>query len=253
MSHPVKEGERMNAMSLTPSLEDYIETIYELCREKRVARVRDIVRDRGVKSSTVTSAFKRLNALGLIQYEKREYVYLTEEGEAEARRVISRHDLLSHFFASVLMMPKKAASEEACVMEHCFSDAARDRLVCFFEYLNEVSETESKQFLEGFRQYIESGKSGGANRNLRGKRRKSKERTSLKTLAEIEAGQKGEVVQVGAKGAVRQRLLDMGLIPGSLVNVDRVAPTGDPIWIRLRGYQLSLRLSEARSVIIVSK
>ena len=51
-------------------------------------------------------------------------------------------------------------------------------------------------------------------------------------------------------GAIRQRLLDMGILPKHLVEVERVAPAGDPIWIRLEGYQLSLRRAEASSILV---
>ena len=50
---------------------------------------------------------------------------------------------------------------------------------------------------------------------------------------------------VGGEGALRLRLLDMGLIPGTAVSVRKVAPLGDPIEIRIRGYELTLRLEDA--------
>jgi Fe2+ transport system protein FeoA len=56
------------------------------------------------------------------------------------------------------------------------------------------------------------------------------------------------VWQVDARGAVRQRLLDMGLLPGARVAVERAAMAGDPIWIKLHGYQLSLRRAEAKAI-----
>jgi Fe2+ transport system protein FeoA len=55
---------------------------------------------------------------------------------------------------------------------------------------------------------------------------------------------------VDGSGAVRQRLLDMGILPGVTIEVERVAPAGDPLWIRLQGYQLSLRRAEAKAIAI---
>ena len=53
---------------------------------------------------------------------------------------------------------------------------------------------------------------------------------------------------MGGAGALRCRLLDMGLIPGTRIEVIKAAPMGDPIQIRLRGYELTLRLDDARLI-----
>lgn len=67
-------------------------------------------------------------------------------------------------------------------------------------------------------------------------------------LSDLRPGERGRVARVDATGAVRQRLLDMGLLPDTVIELERLAPAGDPVWIRLQGYQLSLRRSEARTV-----
>jgi len=56
------------------------------------------------------------------------------------------------------------------------------------------------------------------------------------------------IVQITGKGAIRQRLIDMGMLPNTHVFVERKAPGGNPIWIRLKGFQLSLRKEEARGI-----
>jgi ferrous iron transport protein A len=67
-------------------------------------------------------------------------------------------------------------------------------------------------------------------------------------LAQLAVGESGRVVSVGAAGALKRRLMDMGLLAGVTVKVERVAPLGDPLEVSLRGYQLSLRAREAESV-----
>jgi ferrous iron transport protein A len=69
------------------------------------------------------------------------------------------------------------------------------------------------------------------------------------SISRLHPGGRGRVSRVDARGAVRQRLLDMGLIPGAILRVERLAPTGDPIWISLRGTQIALRRQEAEAVI----
>ena len=70
------------------------------------------------------------------------------------------------------------------------------------------------------------------------------------TLDKVKIGEKGTIVGVTGKGAVKQRMMDMGLVPGSDVEVVRVAPLGDPIEILLKGYNLSLRRNEAKLVLV---
>lgn len=65
------------------------------------------------------------------------------------------------------------------------------------------------------------------------------------TLSELRPGERATVVSIGTTGAMRQRILDMGVTPNVSVQLIKVAPLGDPVEITVRGYQLSLRKSEA--------
>jgi DtxR family Mn-dependent transcriptional regulator len=69
-------------------------------------------------------------------------------------------------------------------------------------------------------------------------------------LHKLATGQRGVVVRVGGKGPSRRRMMDMGLVPGSEVEVVRVAPLGDPIEFTVKGYSLSLRKSEAKAITV---
>jgi len=71
-----------------------------------------------------------------------------------------------------------------------------------------------------------------------------------KTLNQLKINDKGEIIQIAAKGDIRRRLLDIGLIKGTHFKVLRVAPLGDPIEIFLKGFYLSLRKEEASQIII---
>ena len=68
------------------------------------------------------------------------------------------------------------------------------------------------------------------------------------TLAELPVGMRARIAAVGGEGALRRRLLDMGLTPNTEISVRKIAPMGDPIELRLRGYELTLRLDDARSI-----
>ena len=71
------------------------------------------------------------------------------------------------------------------------------------------------------------------------------------SVADLKPGQSGRVVHVNAVPAIRQRLLDMGVLTNIELTVERVAPSGDPVWIRLHNYQLALRRKEAAGVFVV--
>ena len=70
------------------------------------------------------------------------------------------------------------------------------------------------------------------------------------TLDMLKTGESARIAAVGGEGILRDRLLDMGLTPGTIVSLRRVAPLGDPIGITLRGYELTLRLEDARRIVI---
>lgn len=75
----------------------------------------------------------------------------------------------------------------------------------------------------------------------------------MKTLREVACGELVTVVKLHGDGALRRRILDMGLTKGAQVFVRKVAPLGDPIELTVRGYELSIRKSDAETVEITGK
>ena len=68
------------------------------------------------------------------------------------------------------------------------------------------------------------------------------------TLNELPVGKAAVITKVGGAGALRCRLLDMGLIPKTKIVITKVAPMGDPIEPRLRGYTLTIRIEDAKNI-----
>lgn len=68
------------------------------------------------------------------------------------------------------------------------------------------------------------------------------------TLKDLKPGESGKVTGIGEKGPSRRRIMDMGVTPGAIVKVIKVAPLGDPIEVNIRGYELSLRKDEAAQI-----
>lgn len=73
------------------------------------------------------------------------------------------------------------------------------------------------------------------------------------TLDTLPLGREAVITAVGGEGPLRLRLLDMGLIPKTVVRVEKAAPLGDPIELRVRGYALSLRKEDARNISVEVK
>ena len=70
----------------------------------------------------------------------------------------------------------------------------------------------------------------------------------MKTLKDVKVGQTVKVVKLHGEGAVRRRIMDMGITKGVEVYVRKVAPLGDPFELRVRGYELSLRKADAEII-----
>ena len=70
----------------------------------------------------------------------------------------------------------------------------------------------------------------------------------MKTLRDLRVGESATVTKVAGEGAIRRRIMDMGITKGVSVKVRKLAPLGDPIEITVRGYELSLRRADAEMV-----
>lgn len=70
----------------------------------------------------------------------------------------------------------------------------------------------------------------------------------MKTLKDVKIGSKANVVKLNGGGAVKRRIMDMGITKGVEVHIRKVAPLGDPIEITVRGYELSLRKADAEII-----
>ncbi|WP_331489640.1 ferrous iron transport protein A [Tepidibacter hydrothermalis] len=72
----------------------------------------------------------------------------------------------------------------------------------------------------------------------------------IRTLKDLAPGASGKVMMVKGKGAIKRRFMDMGVIKGTEINVEKVAPLGDPIEVKIKGYSLTLRKEDAQNIVI---
>ena len=71
-----------------------------------------------------------------------------------------------------------------------------------------------------------------------------------KSLRDVEVGTTAKVVKLTGSGAIKRRIMDMGITKGTTIEVRKVAPLGDPIEVTVRGFELSLRKDEAQNVLV---
>ena len=148
----MKPGSSPVVGQLSESLEDYIEIIYKLIEEHKVARVRDIAKAKDVKMSSVVSAIKRLDGEGLVKHEAREFIELTEAGADLAKRLLRRHNFLTSFLVEALQIEPEIAEPDACSMEHSISLETMTRLYDFAEFL-QSHPIEVKNIVDEFKKY----------------------------------------------------------------------------------------------------
>ena len=151
-----KDMNNISKNPITPTMEDYLEAIYNLAKEKRSVRVRDIAKKLEVKMPTVTNMLKTLSEKGLIDYEKYEYLELTEKGSDVGSNIDKRHQILRTFLADILKIDFNQADEDACKMEHAVSPSTIEAFVDFMEFIEHCPRG-GTSWLDYFNEYREHG------------------------------------------------------------------------------------------------
>ena len=128
-------------------------------------------------------------------------------------------------------------------MEHFLSDISMDHLVRFFEFLDTCKEGHG--LLKKFHDYLALDMCTPRCDIFHQQKRNNM------NVRKLKPGEKGRVARVEGSGPIRQRLLNMGIMSNVIVEMERISPAGDPVWIRFQGMQLSLRKKEAESIVLV--
>jgi DtxR family Mn-dependent transcriptional regulator len=142
---------------LSASLEDYLEAIYWLSRKHGVARASQIADKVNVGKSSVTAALKLLADKGHVNYDPYQLISLTESGEAIAKDVVLRHDVLKRFLMEVLDVDEERAGKSACGMEHSVDPEVLDRLLKFVQIFDKCRQ-DNRLWSEIFHTLCEHGK-----------------------------------------------------------------------------------------------
>ncbi len=231
--------------ALTHSAQDYMEAILILTMERGKARVKEVADFLGVKKPSVVAAVKSLVDKGLLRHEHYGYLELTSHGIAVAREIHHKHQVIFRFLHSVLGVDARTAQKDACQIEHYISTGTLERFVKFLEFVENFPDKQREpKWLVYFKRYVKTGEpppceevdlsEGGHNKVI--------------PLNQLEAGRKAVIKRVEGDHFIKNRLLSMGVVPGKVVSIVKVAPLGDPIEVAVGDFHLSLRKEEARQI-----
>jgi DtxR family Mn-dependent transcriptional regulator len=125
-------------VKLSSSLEDYLEAIFNLASESKIARSKDIAKMLDVSRASVTGALRVLKKKGLVHYKPYDYVTLTEPGQEVAGEIVRKHNILKAFFINVLGIEPDLAQQAACKAEHALGPEIIARLLCFIDFVTQT-------------------------------------------------------------------------------------------------------------------
>ncbi len=237
---------------LSSAMEDYLEAIYHLEQEQRIARVRDIAHRLNVKMSSVTSALKSLASRGLIKYDPHQYITLTQTGIQSAKEIVRNHQVLKRFLVEILQVDQKVAEENACRMEHHLDRPVIERLVDFVEFLR-MCPIDQSLWLNNAPESC-----GDCVPCLH----KALERVHARTEAQrvaiadgmtlVAAQADSQVIVESIQGTVnfKASLAKEGLGSGSLVEVESKDPDSGNIEVRIKGYNVTLTEEQASRILV---
>ena len=214
------------------STEEYLEAIYRLDREGPGVTTSGLAADLGVAPASVSGMLKKLASDGYLAYRARGEAKLTERGLSVAVRVMRRHRLAECFLHDVLGMPWDEVHEEACRLEHAISARVEERLVAIL----------------GDPRYCPHGLP------IPQADLTEPPRIEFK-LADVEQGRTVRVVDVAEDLPEMLRFLDeIGVRPGSTVEVALKGPMGGPLTLSTSGgrHAISMELARLISVALPS-
>ncbi len=119
--------------NMTSSLEDYLEAVFIVSKQKSSVRLTDIAEFLGVSKPSVNRAINTLTQNGYLEHVTYGDIVITPQGESYAANVLRRHKLIKQFLIDTLGVDEKTAEHDACQMEHVMSSSTIDKLYDYLE------------------------------------------------------------------------------------------------------------------------
>jgi len=229
------------------SVEDYLKAFYLLSRNGKSVTTTDISQHFAIAPASVTEMLKKLADRGYIEYSPYHGGVLTDKGLQIAEKVARKHRLLERFLHDVLKMGDNTVHKEACEMEHALSDEAEESLCRFLKHPDKCPD-DGKIIPPCDLQFSSCEECIAIHR--KGLEEVGKRRQNLVSIIHLKEGFQGRICFIRGEHKVLQRLLDMGLTPGTCIDIVRVAPLGGPIEVSVRDSKLALGQDIASNVFV---
>ena len=142
-------------MQLTRNMEDYLEAIYALSKDKGYVRVKDIARKLAIKSPSVSEMLRKLDKCQYVVYEPYGKIVLTKDGKLIGKTVMVRHETVKAFL-KIIFVPEDAAEKSACTIEHNLEAETIEQLTKFVKFVGAYDM--HPRWLEHFEVYCRTGK-----------------------------------------------------------------------------------------------
>jgi DtxR family Mn-dependent transcriptional regulator len=229
------------------STQDYLKAVYNLARNGYLVSNTEISQKLDVAPASVTEMLKKLAQDGYIKYSPYHGSTLTEKGLQEAQKVTRKHRLLEKFLFDVLHIGKDKVHTQACQMEHSLSDEAEESLCRLLKHPDTCSD--DGKTIPACNLPFSSCEECIKLHN-QGLEEVGKRNTNLISIRELKDGKYGKISFIRGEHKVLQRLLDMGLTPGTRIKVIKVAPLDGPVEVAVRGSKLALGQDIACNVFV---
>jgi DtxR family Mn-dependent transcriptional regulator len=232
------------------SVEDYLKALYIISRNgktKGTVTTTQISNYFTIAPASVTEMLKKLDEKGYVHYSPYQGAALTPEGQELAEKVTRKHRLLERFLCDVLRIGKDKVHSQACNMEHSLSDEAEESLCRYLKHPDKCPDGGS--FIPPCRLPFSSCEECIA-AHKKGLEEVGKRVGNLVSICYLREGDQGKISFVRGEHKTLQRLLDLGLTPGTNISIARVAPLKGPIEIVVRGSKVALGKDIASNVFI---
>jgi DtxR family Mn-dependent transcriptional regulator len=229
------------------SVQDYLKTIFALSRNGGLASTTDISRALRVAPASVTEMLQKLAKSGYVEYSPYHGTKLTSNGRQIAEKTTRKHRLLERFLHDVLKIDDAKAHVQACEMEHSLSDDAEESLCRFLKHPDRCPD--DGKVIPPCDLRIRSCEECIQLHN-RGLEEVGKRQQNLVSVSDLKGGQFGKITFIRGEHKMLQRLLDMGLTPGTRISVIKLAPGHGPVELSVRSSKLALGQDIASNVFV---
>ena len=229
------------------SNEDYLKALALLSHNGDSVSTSEISRHFGIAPASVTEMLKKLGEKGYINYSPYHGSTLTPKGLEIAEKITRKHRLLEKFLSDVLRISKESVHGQACEMEHALSDEAEESMCRLLNHPDKCPD--DNKVIPACDLPFSSCEECISTHN-RGLEEVGKRQQHLVSMSKLKEGRKGKISFVRGEHKTLQRLLDMGLTPGTCVEVLRVAPMNGPTEIGVRGARVALGQDIASNVFV---